>query len=134
VICRNETNQDERLIVERRKPQDLFRMFRALAYSWQGLKAAWREERAFREEVLLAVAVIPAGIYFGRSGLERAALIAPMFLVLIIELLNSGLEAIVDRDSLDRDRLAGMAKDVGSAAVLLSLALLAVVWILVLSG
>src|SRR5271154_4476630 len=94
---------------ERGKPQGLFRMFRALAYSWQGLKSAWREERAFREEVLLAVVVIPAGIYFGRNGLERAALIAPMFLVLIIELLNSGLEAIVDRDSLERDRLAGMA-------------------------
>jgi len=109
-------------------------MFRALAYSWQGLKSAWREERAFREEVLLGVVVVPAGIYFGRNGLERAALIAPMFLVLIIELLNSGLEAIVDRDSLERDRLAGMAKDVGSAAVLLSLTLLLIVWILVFSG
>jgi diacylglycerol kinase (ATP) len=120
--------------MERVKPRGLFRMVRALAYSWQGLKAAWREERAFREEVVLAVLVIPAGIFLGRSGLERAMLIAPMFLVLIIELLNSGLEAIVDRDSLDRDALAGMAKDVGSAAVLLSLALLLLVWVLVLSG
>lgn len=121
-------------MIERSKPQGVFRMFRAFAYSWQGLKAAWHDERAFREEVVLGAVVMPAGIYFGHTGLERAALVAPMFLVLIIELLNSGLEAIVDRDSLDRDRLAGMAKDVGSAAVLLSLALLVVVWVLVLSG
>jgi diacylglycerol kinase (ATP) len=119
-------------MIERSKPQGIFRMFRAFAYSWQGMKSAWREERAFREEAVLAVVVIPAGLYFGQTGLERAALVAPMFLVLIIELLNSALEAVVDRDSLDRDKLAGMAKDMGSAAVLISLALLATVWVLVL--
>lgn len=108
-------------------------MARACAYSWQGLKAAWLEERAFREEIALAVVVIPAAFYFGRSGLERAALVAPMFLVLIVELLNSALEAMVDRGGLAKDRLAAMAKDMGSAAVMLSLGLLLVVWLLILS-
>jgi diacylglycerol kinase (ATP) len=121
-------------MIERDKPRGFNRIGRACVYSWKGLRAAWFEERAFREEVALSVAVIPAAFYFGRSGLERVALIAPMFLVLIVELLNSAIEAIVDRDSLDRDKLAAMAKDMGSAAVFLSLALLVLVWVLILSG
>lgn len=115
------------------KQQGLGRLVRALAYSWQGVRSAWIEERAFREEIALAVVVVPAGFHFGRSGLERAALIAPMFLVLIVELLNSALEALVDRGGLARDRLAAMAKDMGSAAVLLSLGSLLLVWVLVMS-
>ena len=83
---------------------------------------------------MLAVVILPAALYIGRSGLERAALIAPLFLVLIVELLNSALEAIVDRGGLGKDRLAEMAKDMGSAAVMLSLALVLTVWILVLSA
>jgi diacylglycerol kinase (ATP) len=122
------------LTIERNKQQDFMRIFRACGYSWQGLRSAWREERAFREEVGLAVVLIPSACYFGRSGLERAALIAPILLVLIVELLNSALEAIVDRGSLARDRLAAMAKDMGSAAVLLSLLLLFSVWVLILWG
>jgi diacylglycerol kinase (ATP) len=121
------------LTIERIKQRGFGRMARACAYSWQGLKAAWLEERAFREEIALAVVVIPAAFYFGRSGLERAALVAPMVLVLIVELLNSALEAMVDRGGLAKDRLAAMAKDMGSAAVMLSLGLLLVVWLLILS-
>jgi diacylglycerol kinase (ATP) len=83
---------------------------------------------------VLAVVILPAALYIGRSGLERAALIAPLFLVLIVELLNSALEAIVDRGGLGKDRLAEMAKDMGSAAVMLSLALVLTVWILVLAA
>jgi diacylglycerol kinase (ATP) len=98
------------------------------------LRSAWVEERAFREEVALALVLVPAALHFGRSGLERAALIAPIFLVLIVELLNSALEAIVDRGGLARDRLAAMAKDMGSAAVLLSLVLLLSVWVLILTA
>jgi diacylglycerol kinase (ATP) len=108
-------------------------MARACIYSWQGLKAAWVEERAFREELALAVLIIPAACHFGRSGLERMALIAPMFLILVVELLNSALEAVVDRGGLAKDRLAAMAKDMGSAAVMLSLALLLLAWVLILS-
>jgi diacylglycerol kinase (ATP) len=122
------------LTIERNKQQDFMRIFRACGYSWQGLRSAWLEERAFREEVALAVVLIPAGCYLGRSGLERAALIAPVFLVLIVELLNSALEAIVDRGGLAKDRLAAMAKDMGSAAVLLSLLLLLGVWVLILTA
>ena len=110
------------------------RVFRAAGYSWQGLRSAWLEERAFREEVALAVVLVPAALHFGRSGLERAALIAPVILVLIVELLNSALEATVDRGGLAKDRLAAMAKDMGSAAVLLSLVLLLSVWVLILSA
>jgi diacylglycerol kinase (ATP) len=121
-------------MIERDKPRGFNRIGRACLYSWKGLRAAWAEERAFREEIALAVVIVPAAFYFGHTGLERAALVAPMFLVLIVELLNSAIEAIVDRGSLDRDRLAAMAKDMGSAAVLLSLALLAIVWVLVLAG
>jgi diacylglycerol kinase (ATP) len=78
--------------------------------------------------------LVPTALYVGHSGLERAALIAPVILVLIVELLNSALEAIVDRGGLARDRLAAMAKDMGSAAVLLSLVLLLSVWVLVLTA
>jgi diacylglycerol kinase (ATP) len=122
------------LTIERNKQQDFRRIWRACGYSWKGLKSAWVEERAFREELALAVVLIPVALYFGRSGLERAALIAPIILVLIVELLNSALEAIVDRGGLARDRLAAMAKDMGSAAVLLSLVLLFSVWVLILSA
>jgi diacylglycerol kinase (ATP) len=106
---------------------------RAFGYSLQGLVHAWREEAAFRQELCLAVVVIPAGLYLGRSGIERALLAAPMLQILVIEILNSALEAVVDRGGMERHPLAGMAKDMGSAAVLLSFALLGTVWLLILS-
>ena len=77
--------------------------------------------------------LIPAGLYFGRSGVERALLVAPVLLILIVEILNSAVEAVVDRSGTERHPLAGMAKDMGSAAVMLSFALLGTVWLLVLS-
>ncbi|MCP5328521.1 MAG: diacylglycerol kinase [Sinobacteraceae bacterium] len=107
-------------------------MRRACGNSWQGLAGAWREEAAFRQELALAALVIPLGLWLGRSGVERALLIAPMVLLLIVELLNSAVEAVVDRIGLERHPLSGLAKDLGSAAVLLSLILLAAVWGLVL--
>jgi len=78
------------------------------------------------------VVVIPLGLWLGRNGIERALLIAPMLLVLIVELLNSAIETTVDRIGQERHQLSGLAKDIGSAAVLTSLLLLAVIWILVL--
>ena len=117
---------------DRLKPTGFTRMFRAFGTSMKGLAGAFREEAAFRQELALAVVVIPLGIWLGRSGLERAMLIAPMFLVLVVELINSALEATVDRIGLERHTLSGLAKDIGSAAVLMSLLLLAVVWILIL--
>ena len=82
----------------------------------------------------LAVVVIPLGLWLGHTGVERALLVAPMLLVLVVELLNSAIEATVDRIGLERHVLAGLAKDIGSAAVLMSFVLLAVVWLLVLLG
>ena len=117
---------------DRYKPRGFTRMFRAFGASMKGFAGAWREEAAFRQELALAVAVIPMGLWLGRNGIERALLIAPMFLVLVVELINSAIEATVDRIGLERHTLSGLAKDIGSAAVFLSLTLLAVVWTLVL--
>jgi|SRR6476659_55029 len=117
---------------DRPKPTGLTRLFRAFGNSLKGFVGAFREEAAFRQELALAVVVIPVGLWLGRGGIERVLLIAPMFLVLIVELLNSAIEATVDRIGLERHKLSGLAKDIGSAAVLMSLLLLAVVWILVL--
>jgi diacylglycerol kinase (ATP) len=117
---------------DRPKPTGLTRLFRAFGNSLKGVVGAFREEAAFRQELGLAVVVIPVGLWLGRNGIERVLLIAPMFLVLIVELLNSAIEATVDRIGLERHKLSGLAKDIGSAAVLMSLLLLAVVWILVL--
>ena len=118
---------------DRGKPTGITRILRAFGYSLQGLALVWREEAAFRQETALALIVIPLGLYLGASGVERALLVAPMVLVLIVELLNSAVEAVVDRTGMDRHPLAGMAKDMGSAAVLGSFLLLATVWLLVLS-
>ena len=116
------------------KPRGLTRILRAAGASWKGLLGAYREEAAFRQELGLSVLVIPLGLWLGRTGVERALLVAPMLLVLIVELLNSAVEATVDRIGLERHVLAGLAKDIGSAAVLLSFVLLGVVWLLVLMG
>ena len=117
---------------DRLKPTGLTRILRAFGYSAKGFAQTWREEAAFRQEATLAVLVIPLGAFLGRSGVERALLISPMLLILIVELLNSAIEAVVDRSGMERNRLAGMAKDMGSAAVLLSFILLGTVWFLVL--
>jgi diacylglycerol kinase (ATP) len=115
----------------REKPVGLTRLMRAFGYSFQGFRHAWREEAAFRQEVGLSVLLIPAGLHWGRSGVERALL--PVLLILVVEILNSAVEAVVDRSGTDRHPLAGMAKDMGSAAVMLSFVLLGTVWFLVLS-
>lgn len=119
---------------DRPKPRGVARVLRAARASWLGLVGCFREEAAFRQELALALVVIPLGLWLGHGGVERALLIAPMLLVLIVELLNSAIEATVDRIGLERHRLAGLAKDIGSAAVLMSFILLAAVWLLVLLG
>ena len=118
---------------DRHKPTGFTRLLRAFGYSFQGFLHTWREEAAFRQEVALSLLVIPAGLYFGQSGVERALLVSPMLLILVVEILNSAVEAVVDRSGTERHPLAGMAKDMGSAAVMLSFALLGTVWLLVLS-
>lgn len=106
----------------------------AFFYSMAGLRAALRHEDAFRQEVFLAVLLIPAAFFTPATGTGKALLIAAVLLVLIVELLNSAVEAAVDRISLENHVLAKRAKDIGSAAVLLALINVPVVWGLVLFG
>jgi diacylglycerol kinase (ATP) len=108
------------------------RIWRAFRASFNGYRGALRRERAFREELVVALVVIPMGLYFGRNGVERALLVGPMVLVLVAELLNSAIETTVDRVGLERHELSGLAKDLGSAAVLTSFLLLGLNWVLVL--
>jgi diacylglycerol kinase (ATP) len=112
----------------------LVRMWNALFYSLAGLSAAFRHEDAFRMEILLAAILIPAALLLPVSGLGKAVMIAAVLLVLIVELLNSALEAAVDRISLENHLLAKRAKDIGSAAVFISLVNVLVVWVLVLTS
>jgi diacylglycerol kinase (ATP) len=108
------------------------RLLNAFKYSCVGIKEAYRNEDAFRQEVLLATVLLPLTFWLESEMLGRALMIACVLLLLIVELLNSAIEATVDRISLDDHNLAKRAKDIGSAAVLVSLVNLVVVWILVL--
>jgi diacylglycerol kinase (ATP) len=110
----------------------LRRLLNATRYSLEGFAAAARHEDAFRQELLLVVALAPLALWLGDNGLERAALVAVLLLVLIVELLNSAIEAAVDRISFENHRLAKRAKDIGSAAVMLSLVNAGVVWLLII--
>ena len=110
----------------------LRRLFNALVYSLEGFKAAFKHEDAFRQEVFLAIVLIPLGVYLGNNAIEQALMIASVLLVLIVELLNSAIEAAVDHTSTDHHALAKRAKDIGSAAVLLALSIVVVVWALIL--
>jgi len=108
------------------------RVWNAFFYSLEGFRAAWKHEDAFRQETLLAVVLIPLAFFLADAALERALMIASILLVLIVELINSAIEATVDRISLENHQLAKRAKDIGSAAVLIALINVLVVWGLVL--
>ena len=108
------------------------RLYNATRYSLMGLAAAWRGEAAFRQEVVLFVILAPLGLWLGDSGMERALLVGSLLLVLIVELLNSAVEAAIDRIGPEIHALSKQAKDVASAAVFLSLLNAAVIWALVL--
>ncbi len=108
------------------------RLLNAFNYSCAGLQEAYRNEDAFRQEVVLAIALVPLAFLLQAHMLGRALMIACVLLLLIVELINSAVEATVDRISLDDHKLAKRAKDIGSAAVLLSLVNLCAVWTLVL--
>lgn len=112
----------------------LQRVLNAAGYSWAGLTAAFKHEDAFRQEVFLALLLIPLALVLGETGIERALMIAAVLGVLIVELLNSAVEAAVDRISLEHHLLIKRAKDMGSAAVMIALVNVAVVWALVLLG
>jgi len=110
----------------------LRRLWNAFGYSLDGFRAAYKHEDAFRQEVLLAAVLIPLALWMPVAPVGKALMIASVLLVIIVELLNSAIEATVDRISLDNHDLAKRAKDIGSAAVLVSLANTVVVWGLML--
>lgn len=110
------------------KTRGLQRLINATSYSIAGLRAAWHHEAAFRQEAALLVALLPAAFWLGRGPLDYALLIGSCLVVLVTELLNSAVEALTDRVSEDPHELSGRAKDLGSAAVFVSLVLVGVVW------
>lgn len=110
----------------------LRRLFNAFGYSLAGFRAAYKHEDAFRQEALLALILIPLAIWLPVNLIGKALMIGSILLVIIVELLNSAIEATVDRISLDSHDLAKRAKDIGSAAVLVSLVNAAIIWLLVL--
>ncbi len=114
------------------KATGLRRIINAAGYSWCGLKTAWKGEAAFRQELFLLVVLLPLACVLGENGVEWALLIGVCLIVLMTELLNSAIEAVVDRIGPEHHPLAGAAKDIGSAAVLIALMLVVLVWGLVL--
>jgi len=117
------------------KEDTLIRHIRnAFVYTLAGLMAAWKNELAFRTETIVILVLLPVGIWLGRSGVEWALLIASCLLILITELLNSALEAVVDRIGPQRHELSKRAKDMGSAAAFISMITAAVVWGMIAFG
>ena len=109
----------------------LARLKRAITCSSAGFAAAWKNEEAFRQELLLCVVLVPLACWLGNNGVERALLIGSLLVVLIVELLNTAVEVVVNRIGLERHELSGLAKDLGSSAVSMSLINAAVIWLLV---
>lgn len=108
------------------------RVIKAMGYSWKGLKSTFKHESAFRQELLLFALLSPIGVWLGGNGIERALLVGSLVLVLIVEVINSAVEAVVDRFGGELHKLSGRAKDMGSAAVFISLVNVAIIWALVL--
>lgn len=105
--------------IDSHAPRSPFQVWRAMTWSLKGLGAAWRLESSFRLEVYLFVLLAPLGLWLGETGVERALLVGCLMLVLIVEVVNSAVEAVVDRFGSEWNELAGRAKDMGSAAVFL---------------
>lgn len=110
----------------------LQRVFNAFRYSMAGFKACFENEAAFRQEVFVLIPLFPLALWLGQDGMERAMLVGSLLMVPIVELLNSAIEALVDRVGLERHELSGRAKDIASAAVFSSILFATVIWALVL--
>ncbi len=108
------------------------RILQSCRYSLQGLRATFQGEEAFRVEVVLALFLVPLGLFLGETGVEKSLLAGSVFLVLIVEIINSAIESVVDRFGQEQHELAGRAKDQGSAAVLMALLLVVLVWSLII--
>jgi len=110
------------------------RIINAAGYSWLGFKAAYRHEAAFRQELGLTLALTPVALYFGPSYADKALLLASLVFILLVEILNSAIEAVVDRHGDEIHPLSGRAKDMGSAAVFLAFVITGLIWFSVFSG
>ncbi len=110
----------------------LKRIINAFGYSLKGFRACFRHEEAFRQEIFVLIPLLPLGVWLGNDGVERALLVGSLLIVPLTELLNSAIEAVVDRIGQERHKLSGRAKDIGSAAVFLSIVLAMSVWFLIL--
>jgi diacylglycerol kinase (ATP) len=113
------------------RPTGLTRLWLATMNSRRGIQQCYRSEAAFRQEVWLACVLVPAGLWLGQNGVERVLLVGSVLLLIVIELLNTGIEVVVDRIGVERHPLSGFAKDVGSAAVFFGLVLLFSTWALI---
>lgn len=118
--------------MSKQKPTGLTRIIKAAGYSRAGLQAAWKHEAAFRQELALLAVLFPLGLFLGKNGMERAILISSVMIVIVTELLNSAIEAAIDRIGPEYHPMAGQAKDMGSAAVFVSIVTVIIVWILIL--
>ncbi len=107
------------------------RLVDAFFYSMAGFKAAWKNEEAFRQEILAGIIIVPAGFLLGATYTQKAILILSFLIIPLVELLNTAVEATVDRVGMEKHELSGRAKDLGSASVFLSICIAAIVWILV---
>jgi diacylglycerol kinase (ATP) len=122
------------MIRESGRPQGLRRLWLATANSLRGLRLSYASEAAFRQEVWLALVLLPLSPFVGQTAVERVLLAGSVLLLLVVELLNTAVEVVVDRIGLERHALSGFAKDAGSAAVMLMLVLVASTWGLILFG
>ena len=109
------------------------RIFNAAGYSWLGFKAAFKHEAAFRQELALVLALTPIALYYGPDYSDKAILIASLVFILLVEILNSAIEAVVDRHGDEMHELSGRAKDMGSAAVLLAFIVTGLIWFSIFS-
>jgi len=125
-------SEDQQPVSQFKSKSGIRRVFAAVFYSLDGLRTAWRYEHAFRQELMIAIPGVILALLLPVNRLEKLALVASLVLVLVVELLNSAIEAVVDRVSLDKHSLSKNAKDLGSAAVMLSFVLALVTWGMVL--
>jgi diacylglycerol kinase (ATP) len=110
----------------------LTRIVKAGQYSWQGFRAAYKHEEAFRQEVWVLLVAVPLALWLGESSVEKALMIGSILFLLIVELLNSAIEAVVDRTGMEKHKLAGRAKDMGSAAVTVAILNVILIWLFIL--
>ena len=114
------------------KPTGLPRIMKAFGYSWAGIKSAWESEAAFRQECFVLAVLLPLTFFIGQTDIDRVVLISSLMIVILTELLNSAIEAVVDRVGLDYHPMAERAKDMGSAAVFVSIAMVIIIWAVIL--